>query len=74
MQNQMIIDESSQCEHPNNEPIIYQSSNFDVYNGKIHRTGLNDMPSIIQSSTPNVWYTNNGGAIAINVSSIRSKN
>ncbi len=73
MQNQTIIDESGRCDHPNNEPIIYRSSNFDIYDGVMHRIA-NDTPSIIQSSTSHAWYTNNGGAIAIDVSSIRSKN
>ncbi len=96
MQNQTTLGESDRCDHPNNEPIIYRSSNFDVYNGVMHRIPAEtpsiiqsskfdvydgvmyripaETPSIIQSSTSHAWYTNNNGAISINVSSIRSKN
>ncbi|AGD92920.1 hypothetical protein LBA_01002 [Megavirus lba] len=96
MQNQTTLGESDRCDHPNNEPIIYRSSNFDVYNGVMHRIpaetpsiiqssnfdvydGMThripaETPYIIQSSTSHVWYTNNGGAITMDVSRIRSKN
>ncbi|ANB51024.1 hypothetical protein [Powai lake megavirus] len=62
MQNQKIIDEPDQCEHPNNEPIIYRSSKFDLYDGVMHRIPV-ETPSIIQSSTSNTWYTNNNKQI-----------
>ncbi|BCS82599.1 hypothetical protein QLL95_gp0110 [Cotonvirus japonicus] len=70
MENQMIFD---QCDCPNYEPTITRSSKFNVYDGMFHRIG-NNIPAIIQSSTPNTWYTNNSGAIVIDVSHIGSKN
>ncbi|AVG46672.1 hypothetical protein [Acanthamoeba polyphaga mimivirus] len=55
MQNQTTLGESDRCDHPNNEPIIYRSSKFDVYDGVIHRIPA-ETPSIIQSSKFDVYH------------------
>lgn len=68
MENQMIVDETGQCDPPNNKPIT-RYPNIDS-----HYRIADSIPSIIQSPTSNIWYTNNHRAIGVSVASIRISN